>query len=288
VLSLTGTASLADYEQAVTAITYANTSENPSNQDRILAENVFDGDVQSNTITITVSIIPVNDPPVVSMESSALLYAESSGAVAIDDQITVDDLDNDNLVSATIEISNNYTATEDRLDFADLNGISGTFDNQSGVLNLSGQATVAEYQEALRQVTYTNINEQAFTGTRLIEVIVNDGLDNSSMVMREITIEEVIDPVVIYQLVTPDGDSMNDTWTIDGIEQYPNNIVQIYNRYNNLVYQQTSYENSLAPWSGQANQGITSGDLTDGTYFYTVDLGDGSNIFEGFLVLKRK
>jgi gliding motility-associated-like protein len=94
--------------------------------------------------------------------------------------------------------------------------------------------------------------------------------------------------VVVYQVVTPDGDSFNDTWVIDGIDQYPDNSVSIFNRWNSLVYRQSSYSNQQNGWAGEANEGISNGELPDGTYFYTVNLGDGSDILKGFLLLKRK
>jgi gliding motility-associated-like protein len=118
--------------------------------------------------------------------------------------------------------------------------------------------------------------------------MINDGALDSAPFLRNIVIEEVVDAVIVYQLVTPDGDLLNDTWVIDGIEQYPDNTVSLFNRWNTLVYKQEMYDNNLTGWAGNANKGFGKGELPDGTYFYMVNLGDGSDLLEGFLVLKRK
>ena len=153
---------------------------------------------------------------------------------------------------------------------------------------MAGQASLTDFQNVLRSVTYSNQNERADLASRTVEFRVNDGNLDSEAFIKIIVLEETIDPVIVYQLVTPDGDLMNDTWVIDGIEQYPNNTVQLFDRWNSLVYRKSSYENGVSPWGGEANEGMSNGDLSDGTYFYTVDLGEGSEIIEGYLVLKRK
>ena len=230
----------------------------------------------------------MNDAPILSGTPSDLLYLESSGPIALENALLVTDPDNDNLNGAQVMITTNFTATEDRLSFVDQNGISGVYDDNSGVLTLAGQASLADYQSALQSVTYENINERANLDTRTVEFIANDGDLSSEIYARNIVLEEVTDPVIIYQVVTPDGDGMNDSWTIDGIEQYPDNNVNLFNRWNGIVYRKSGYENTVDPWVGEANDGLSSGSLPDGTYFYTVDLGDGGKIREGFLVLKRK
>lgn len=288
VLTLAGTAAISDYLAALLAVTYENTSENPSSLSRTIEEVAFDGDVWSNTITLTLTVNPVNDAPTLAGQSADMVYQESSGAVAIDNSIEVFDIDSENLSSATVQIASGYSEMEDLLEATTVTGISRSFDPTTGILTLTGQASLTDYQSVLRSVTYTNTSVRANLTTRTIEFVVNDGALASEVFSRDIIMEEVIDPVIVYQVVTPDNDTMNDTWVIDGIEQYPNNTVQLFNRWNNLVYRKTSYENTIAPWNGQANEGVTNGDLADGTYFYSVDLGDGSKILEGFLVLKRK
>ena len=62
-ITLTGSATLADYQAAIKAITFANTSENPDATPRIVQVTVNDGDDNSNTAITTINVIPVNDAP---------------------------------------------------------------------------------------------------------------------------------------------------------------------------------------------------------------------------------
>ncbi|QXH54097.1 type I secretion C-terminal target domain-containing protein [Pseudomonas fakonensis] len=64
VLTLSGTASLADYMQAIKNITFASTSEDPSTTPRVITVTVTDGVNVSNTATTTVNVVAVNDAPV--------------------------------------------------------------------------------------------------------------------------------------------------------------------------------------------------------------------------------
>jgi gliding motility-associated-like protein len=89
---------------------------------------------------------------------------------------------------------------------------------------------------------------------------------------------------------TPNFDGYNDEMMIEGIENFPNNSVQIYNRWGNLVYKANGYNNNDNVFTGLVNSGNTlqnGSELPDGTYFYIIDFGDGSEIQKGFIVIKR-
>uniref|UniRef100_UPI00130E6BC8 beta strand repeat-containing protein n=1 Tax=Pseudomonas fluorescens TaxID=294 RepID=UPI00130E6BC8 len=66
VLTLSGTATLADYVQAIKNITFLSTSEDPSTTPRVITVTVTDGVNTSNTATTTVNVVAVNDAPVTS------------------------------------------------------------------------------------------------------------------------------------------------------------------------------------------------------------------------------
>ncbi|WP_197057322.1 Ig-like domain-containing protein, partial [Alistipes sp. ZOR0009] len=85
---------------------------------------------------------------------------------------------------------------------------------------------------------------------------------------------------------SPNGDGVNDRFVIKGLETYPNNVLRIFNRWGNIVYQMKGYDNS---WDGKnGGKGLHIGvDLPDGTYYYILDLGDGSKPQTSFVVIKR-
>lgn len=92
--------------------------------------------------------------------------------------------------------------------------------------------------------------------------------------------------VKIYNGFTPDADDVNDEWIIDFIELYPQNKVEIYNRWGQVVYRASSYDNKKNVWKGENNVSDKQV-LADGTYFYVVDLGEDLPVLKGYVVISR-
>lgn len=90
---------------------------------------------------------------------------------------------------------------------------------------------------------------------------------------------------------SPNGDGINDFWTIDGIELNPDNTVSIYNRWGDLVFEIQGYDNQSNVFSGTANRKTQLGasELPSGTYFFNIQVSGEHNLnkLQGFLVLKR-
>jgi len=97
-----------------------------------------------------------------------------------------------------------------------------------------------------------------------------------------VTVTVTCDKVIVFNGISPNGDNLNDAWRIPGIEQFPNNEVQVFNRWGSRVLLQKAYTNQ-APWAGQWN----GQELPDGTYFYLIDLGDGGEVLSGWLEILR-
>ncbi len=67
---------------------------------------------------------------------------------------------------------------------------------------------------------------------------------------------------------SPNGDGVNDTWVIENIALYPNNVVNIYNRSGKLVFSMKGYDNSF---NGFSNKTSSSNKLPVGAYYFTVE-----------------
>jgi gliding motility-associated-like protein len=87
---------------------------------------------------------------------------------------------------------------------------------------------------------------------------------------------------------SPNGDGNNDFWTIGGIDNYPDNAVKVYNRWGNLVYETSGYNNANISWKGESNGKLLLGSngVPDGTYFYFINV-DGEKRISGFVIIKR-
>ena len=91
---------------------------------------------------------------------------------------------------------------------------------------------------------------------------------------------------------SPNGDGYNDLFEIKGIGRYQNASLKIFNRWGNLVYEASNYGAGTGKsgfWDGTANRGFLTGNrqVATGTYFYTLDLDDGNEKFNGFIYLDR-
>ena len=173
VLTLTGTASVADYQAALRSIKFQTTNDNPGGS-RTVEFKLNDGVSDSNAATKNVAVTGVNDAPVLSTTGSALSYTEGDGPVAVDSGLTASDPDSANLQGATVQITGNFSSAEDDLAFTNQSGISGTYDDSTGTLTLTGTSSVANYQAALRSVTYENSSDTPSTATRTVSFQATD------------------------------------------------------------------------------------------------------------------
>jgi len=81
--------------------------------------------------------------------------------------------------------------------------------------------------------------------------------------------------------MTPNGDGANDFFYIRNIETFPNNVLTIYNRWGNIVYQANGYVNT---WDGTHN----GAPLPVGNYYYYIELNDDeSRSHSGYITILR-
>lgn len=87
-------------------------------------------------------------------------------------------------------------------------------------------------------------------------------------------------PAKIHNTFTPNGDGVNDTWQIDGLQGYAGCTVFIYNRWGQLVFKSIGYSK---PWDGT----YKGKNLPFGTYYYVIDLKDNSPRISGNVTIVR-
>ena len=147
------------------------------------------------------------------------------------------------------------------------------------------QNGVVEIDPFDQTIIYTP-NEN-FTGTDIFEYQVCDvtQLCDNARVYVLVTATNFLIP----QAFTPNGDNINDFFQILGIEYYPNNSIQIINRWGKKVYEARAYGIETNPrfWDGKVNVGGTNGNLPTGTYYYIIDLGNGEKPIAGSIYIDR-
>ena len=142
----------------------------------------------SGAVTITVATDAL---PVLTLSQTTLNFTENATATPLDAGLTISDSDNPTFASAVVRINSGYAGAEDVLAFtnvpATMGDIAGSY--SAGVLSLSsaGQtATLAEWQAALRSITYVNTSDAPSTAPRTVTLTVNDGIADSGT--RNITL----------------------------------------------------------------------------------------------------
>ncbi|HMC96746.1 MAG TPA: gliding motility-associated C-terminal domain-containing protein, partial [Flavobacteriales bacterium] len=93
--------------------------------------------------------------------------------------------------------------------------------------------------------------------------------------------------VFVPQTFSPNGDGVNETFLIPGIEGYPDNTVVIFNRWGGKVFEEAGYDNRTVVWDGTSPNAAISGPAPAGTYFYIVDLANGKEALSGYVYLNR-
>ncbi|NQX85281.1 MAG: gliding motility-associated C-terminal domain-containing protein [Flavobacteriaceae bacterium] len=120
----------------------------------------------------------------------------------------------------------------------------------------------------------------------VIEDTSDDGDDLDGNTEDDRTVVE-LGCLMVFNEFSPNGDGINDFFVINCLENYPNNKLEVYNRWGNMVYEMKGYDNS---WSGSSNgRSIhnSSHKLPIGTYYYVLNLGDGSKPNTGWIYINR-
>lgn len=155
-----------------------------------------------------------------------------------------------------------------------------------------GMSDVVKYDMATRTITWSISQIKQNDPTRLVLTVkvLTPGMVQSIVNIKGKQIDPVLAnnvdqtvqqvyPLVITNVFTPNGDGVNDTFVIPGLETYSDNELTIINRWGNVVYQKTNYKND---WDGSG--------LVEGTYFYVLRAKNKAGVwdtYKGYLTLLR-
>ncbi len=92
---------------------------------------------------------------------------------------------------------------------------------------------------------------------------------------------DICDGPIASEILTPNGDGINDTWIILNIERFPQAKVRVFNRWGNEVFSDQGYNNN---WGGNSDSDGKT--LPAGSYYYQIDTnGNGGKPIEGWIYL---
>jgi gliding motility-associated-like protein len=85
----------------------------------------------------------------------------------------------------------------------------------------------------------------------------------------------------VPNVFSPNGDGINDSWSLEDTFLYAESEVRIYGRFGRLIFQSVGYHK---PWDGTNENGK---DLPDGVYFYHLEIGNGFDPIQGTVTIIR-
>ena len=198
VLTVSGTGTAAQYQAFFQSVTYTSGTNPSPGTARTIGFMVSDSVTSSNLATKDITITLHSAAVLANIEGTALAYNTGSGPAPVTSALTVTAPDDTDLASATVSISAGYLAGQDTLSFTNTATLTGNFDATTGVLTLSGTDTVANYQAALRSVTFSTAASTP-SGSRMVSFQVDDGQavnHASNVVSRNVTVTHVLRPPV--------------------------------------------------------------------------------------------
>ena len=86
-------------------------------------------------------------------------------------------------------------------------------------------------------------------------------------------------PFAIPGGLSPNGDGINDTWDIQGLENYPVTSISVFDRWGKKLFFSTS---GSTPWDGTSN----GRECPTGDYYYIIELDNGEK-YNGVVTLKK-
>ena len=165
------------------------------------------------TVSQSFTVISV---PIVTTSAGATSWVESnnlavvSNPVSIDAGLTTGDQGLATLASAIVSITANFQSNEDVLAFTNdgnlMGNIAASYNASTGVLTLTSSgatATLAQWQAALRAVMYNDTAQPPTGASRTISFVVNDGLEDSAVATKTISLITVNHPPIFTLVSNP-------------------------------------------------------------------------------------
>ena len=147
----------------------------------------------------------------------------------------------------------------------------------NGSIEVVGINGVGSYSYQWSNGVSTALISNIGSGTYSITVTDSLGCSVSQSFDLGCTISE------IPQIISPNGNGKNENWILN---LDSNAKVEIYNRWGNLVYSSSPYNDD---WNGKPNVGDATGKdfLPSGTYFYIINMNNGEKPLSGYIELVR-
>ncbi|WP_438710372.1 beta strand repeat-containing protein [Aquimarina muelleri] len=154
----------------------------------------------------------------------------------------------------------------DNTDLVLINGTLTKVSSEDGNITFMTTFTPAEgIQSDTNIISLDNIGFTDIAG--------NEGTGTTNSINFSInTLAPTGNPLTFNKGFSPNGDGINDTWVIEGIENFPNHTIQVFNRSGRKIFEAKNYQNN---WDGLSSGNSVFGNdkLPVGAYYYVLETG---------------
>ena len=241
----------------------------------------------AGTYVITYTICEVLNPSNCDQATITIVVA-SAPIDAVDNDYTSQPVNE--ATGASFTISNNDTLNNNPLitsevvfGIVDIGGLVNATLSPNGIFTVPAGTPIGTYV-----ITYSicAVLNPTNCDTAYITIVVKDSCDFDDS-------SDSCD-VIVYNAITDNNDGANDYFVLEGIERFPNNTVEIYNRWGVLVYEAQGYDNSTRVFRGRSEGRVTinqDSNLPEGTYFYILKYTKQNGVVKekaGYLYINRQ
>ena len=211
-LEISGPGVPSEFLTVLRTLRYENTDQRPNvDTEREIYFVVYDTEGRQNSplAYAHVTIVPTNDAPTLALSDTlgdtthTVTFMEGGNAVTLAGAAVIEDVDHDILNGAVISITDNFVPNVDRLLVTTVGNIQSSYDPSTGVLTLTQNASIADYEATIRSIAFDSTNNPQLDDldipslTRTVAMTVHDGESQSNQVTVAVEFITVNDPTVI-------------------------------------------------------------------------------------------
>lgn len=217
--------------------------------------------------------------------TGAINYRIKSGAVAGTAVVTITVKDNGGTANGGVDTySKTFVITVNALPIVSINSNKGAeiSKGETVLLSATGGSTYV-WADANGIISGRNsaVLEVRPRETTTYTVTATNASECSETKTFTLTVLDDLAKIKATNIMSPNGDGINDKWVVENIDFYPNNEVKIFDKAGRFIYSKKGYDNS---WDATLN-GMP---LAEGTYYYVIDFGVNRRKIKGFITVVRQ
>lgn len=281
------TIALSDVNEAPTLAAIANQSICFTNEKQTVAlTGISAGPERTQTTTLSVTSSNANLFDILTVtgngSTGTLGYQIKPNAVAGTATITVIVQDNGGTANGGIDTySRTFTITVNALPVVSISSDKRTIVSKGETVLLTatgGSTYMWDDAQGIIRGRNSAVLEVKPGQTTTYTVTVTNASGCTESKNFTVTVLEDFATIKATNIVSPNGDGVNDKWIIDNIDLYPDNEVKIFDKAGRFIFGKKKYDNS---WDGTFN----GTPLAESTYYYIIDFGTSRPKFKGFITI---